>query len=197
MEHILEHIHANRADANGQSDDFDQHKLQQSDEDNKDAPDSEAEGEADPSQPSKQKRLQIMVFSATLTLPLHLRKRLNKSKPVLALYSTTQQQQLCCSVWFVKLSYLTGCCDVCCKHLNNSKPGHGTCVSLLFAVTDKLAAFAIIYLTLFEAIWSVLDNSATATLLFCVIYEGLSYLTGCCGVCCFLIESKGLFGYLV
>ena len=85
MEQILEHIHANRADTNAQSDDFDQHKLQQSGEDGGDPPDSEAEGEADLSQASKQKRLQIMVFSATLTLPLHLRKRLNKSKPV---YST-------------------------------------------------------------------------------------------------------------
>ena len=130
MEQILEHIHANRADTNAQSDDFDQHKLQQSAEDGGDAPDSEAEG--DLSQASKQKRLQIMVFSATLTLPLHLRKRLNKSKP-----------------------------------------GLSTCVFLLLlsAVMEKLVAFAIIYLTFFGSIWSVLDNAATATLLFCVVCE--------------------------
>lgn len=76
MEQILEHTHANRAEVNAQSDDFDQHKLQHSGEDDVRASD---EDEDEPSHPSKQKRLQIMVFSATLTLPLHLRKRLNKS----------------------------------------------------------------------------------------------------------------------
>lgn len=77
MEQILEHIHANRGENNTQSDDFDQHKLQQSEEGGIGASDDE---EDQSEQPSKQKRLQIMVFSATLTLPLHLRRRLNKSK---------------------------------------------------------------------------------------------------------------------
>lgn len=75
MEQILEHMHASRAEVNAQSDDFDQYKLQQSDEDSDQASDEEADVSG---QTSRQKRLQIMVFSATLTLPLHLRKRLNK-----------------------------------------------------------------------------------------------------------------------
>ena len=77
MEHILEHIHANRGENNTEADDFDQHKLQQPEEGGSEASDDEADQAA---QPSKQKRLQIMVFSATLTLPLHLRRRLNKSE---------------------------------------------------------------------------------------------------------------------
>ena len=88
MEQILEHIHANRGENNTQSDDFDQHKLQQSEEGGIGASDDE---EDQSEQPSKQKRLQIMVFSATLTLPLHLRRRLNKSKYTLHAANAAQE----------------------------------------------------------------------------------------------------------